>query len=44
MRLYELFIGWRYLKAKKSQGFISFNTFLSLFIVAIGVFVIIVVM
>ncbi|HOJ27752.1 MAG TPA: ABC transporter permease [Spirochaetota bacterium] len=44
MHLFELFIGWRYLKAKKSQGFISFNTFLSIFIVAIGVFVLIVVM
>ncbi len=43
MRLYELFIGWRYLKAKKSQGFISFNTLLSIFIVLIGVFILIVV-
>lgn len=44
MRLFELFVGWRYLKAKKSQGFISFNTFLSVFVVAIGVFVLILVM
>ena len=43
MRLYELFIGFRYLKAKKNQGFISFNTLLSLFIVFIGVFILIVV-
>ncbi len=43
MSLYELFIGFRYLKAKKSQGFISFNTLLSIFIVFIGVFMLIVV-
>ncbi len=43
MSLYELFIGFRYLKAKKSQGFISFNTVLSIFIVFIGVFMLIVV-
>lgn len=43
MRLYELFIGLRYLKAKKSQGFISFNTLLSVFIVFIGVFILIIV-
>ncbi len=43
MGLYELFIGFRYLKAKKSQGFISFNTLLSIFIVFIGVFMLIVV-
>ncbi len=43
MSLYELFIGFRYLKAKKSQGFISFNTVLSIFIVFIGVFILIVV-
>jgi len=43
MRLFEFFIGWRYLKAKKSQGFISFNTLLSIFIVLIGVFILIVV-
>lgn len=43
MRLYELFIGFRYLKAKKSQGFISFNTLLSVFIVFIGVFILIIV-
>jgi lipoprotein-releasing system permease protein len=43
LRLYELFIGFRYLKSKKSQGFISFNTLLSVFIVWIGVFILIVV-
>ncbi len=43
MSMYELFIGFRYLKAKKSQGFISFNTVLSIFIVFIGVFMLIVV-
>ncbi|HDP80383.1 MAG TPA: hypothetical protein ENN21_06025 [Spirochaetes bacterium] len=43
MNPYELFIGFRYLKAKKSQGFISFNTVLSIFIVFIGVFILIVV-
>lgn len=43
MGLYELFIGFRYLRAKKSQGFISFNTLLSVFIVFLGVFIIIVV-
>ncbi len=43
MSLFELFIGFRYLKAKKSQGFISFNTVLSIFIVFIGVFMLIVV-
>lgn len=43
MSLYEFFIGFRYLKAKKSQGFISFNTLLSIFIVFIGVFILIVV-
>jgi lipoprotein-releasing system permease protein len=43
MRLYELFIGFRYLKAKKSQGFISFNTLLSVLIVFIGVFILIIV-
>ena len=42
-RLYEFFIGFRYLKAKKAQGFISFNTFLSILIVWIGVFIIILV-
>ena len=40
---FELFIGLRYLKAKKKQIFISFNTFLSIFIVFIGVFILIVV-
>ncbi len=43
MNLYELFIGFRYLKSKKSQGFISFNTVLSIFIVFIGVFILILV-
>ncbi len=43
MGLYELFIGFRYLKAKKSQRFISFNTLLSIGIVFIGVFILIVV-
>lgn len=43
MSLYELFIGFRYLKAKKGQRFISFNTLLSVFIVFLGVFVLIVV-
>ena len=42
-RLFELFIGFRYLKSKKSQGFISFNTFLSVFMVFIGVFILVVV-
>ncbi len=44
MRLYELFIGLRYLKAKKSQGGISSNTFLSIFIVFLGVFILVVVL
>lgn len=43
MKFFELFIGFRYLKAKKSQGFISFNTLLSIFIVFIGVFILILV-
>jgi lipoprotein-releasing system permease protein len=43
MSLYELFIGFRYLKAKKSQGIISFNTVLSIMIVFIGVFILIIV-
>ncbi|MCU0843949.1 MAG: ABC transporter permease [Spirochaetes bacterium] len=43
MSLYELFVGLRYLKAKKSQGFISFNTLLSIVIVFLGVFILIVV-
>ena len=42
-RLYEFFIGFRYLKSKKTQGFISFNTFLSVLIVWIGVFILILV-
>ena len=44
MKIFELFIGFRYLKSKKSQGFISFNTLLSIFIVFIGVFILIVVL
>lgn len=43
MKIFELFIGFRYLKSKKTQGFISFNTFLSMFIVFLGVFILIVV-
>jgi lipoprotein-releasing system permease protein len=43
MSLYELFIGFRYLKAKKSQGIVSFNTILSIMIVFIGVFILIIV-
>ena len=43
MRMFEFFIGFRYLKSKKSQGFISFNTFLSILIVSLGVFILIVV-
>lgn len=43
MSIYELFVGLRYLKAKKSQGFISFNTVLSIVTVFIGVFMLIVV-
>ncbi len=43
MRLYELFIGFRYLKSKKNQGSISSNTLLSMFIVFLGVFILIVV-
>ncbi len=42
-RFYELFIGFRYLKARKNQAFISFNTFLSIVIVFVGVFILIVV-
>ncbi len=44
MKFYEFFIGLRYLKSKKEQGFISFNTVLSVFIVFIGVFILIVVL
>jgi lipoprotein-releasing system permease protein len=44
MRLYELLIGFRYLKSKKNQGIISFNTILSIFIVFLGVFTLIVVL
>ncbi len=43
LNLYELFIGFRYLKSKKGQGFISFNTVLSMIIVFLGVFILIVV-
>ncbi len=43
MNFFELFIGFRYLKAKKNQAFISFNTLLSIFIVFIGVFILILV-
>ena len=43
MSLYELFIGFRYLKAKKSQGIVSFNTILSVTIVFLGVFILIIV-
>lgn len=44
LRLYEFFIGFRYLKSKKTQGFISFNTLLSMLIVWIGVFILILVL
>jgi lipoprotein-releasing system permease protein len=44
MSLFELFVGFRYLKSKKNQGIISFNTFLSIFIVFLGVFTLIVVL
>jgi len=44
MRLYELLIGFRYLKSKKNQGIIAFNTILSIFIVFLGVFTLIVVL
>src|SRR5208283_3117962 len=43
MSLYELFVGFRYLKSKKSQKFISFNTILSILIVFFEVFILIVV-
>ncbi len=43
MFLYELIIGFRYLKSKKNQAFISFNTLLSIIIVFLGVFVLVVV-
>ncbi len=43
MNLFEFFIGLRYLKSKKTQGFISFNTVLSIFIVFLGVFILIIV-
>jgi lipoprotein-releasing system permease protein len=44
MSLYELFIGFRYLKSKQSQGVVSSNTFLSIFIVFLGVFILVVVL
>ncbi len=44
MSLYELFIGFRYLKSKKSQGLVSSNTLLSIIIVFLGVFILIVVL
>jgi lipoprotein-releasing system permease protein len=44
MKFFEFFVGFRYLKSKKAQGFISFNTLLSVFIVFIGVFILIVVL
>ncbi|MGL4368826.1 MAG: ABC transporter permease, partial [Spirochaetota bacterium] len=43
MNLYEMFVGFRYLKSKKSQKFISFNTLLSILIVFLGVFILIIV-
>jgi lipoprotein-releasing system permease protein len=43
MSLYELLISFRYLKSKKSERFISFNTVLSVCIIFIGVFTLIVV-
>lgn len=43
MNLYELIIGFRYLRSKKADRFISFNTALSVAIVFIGVFTLIVV-
>ncbi len=44
MGLYELFVGFRYLKSKKSQGIVSSNTVLSIIIVFLGVFILIVVL
>lgn len=44
MSLYELFVGFRYLKSKKSQGIVSSNTLLSIIIVFLGVFILIVVL
>lgn len=41
---YELFIGWRYLKAKRRQTFISIITFISVAGVALGVMALIVVL
>lgn len=42
-RLYELLIGFRYLRSRKNQAFISLNTLLSVLIVFIGVFMLVVV-
>ena len=44
MKFFEFFIGLRYLRSKKEQGFISFNTMLSVLIVFLGVFILIVVL
>ncbi len=44
MGLYELRVGFRYLKSKKNQGIIAFNTVLSIIIVFLGVFTLIVVL
>src|SRR5271157_6494209 len=44
MGLYELRIGFRYLKSKKNQGIIAFNTILSIIIVFLGVFTLIIVL
>ena len=41
---YETFIGWRYLKAKRKQAFISIITVISLAGVALGVMALIVVL
>src|SRR3990172_101789 len=41
---YELFIGWRYLKAKRKQTFISIITLISVAGVAVGVMALIVVL
>jgi len=44
MSLYELFIGFRYLKSKQSRGIVSSNTLLSIVIVFLGVFILVVVL
>ena len=41
---FEAFIGWRYLKAKRRQAFVSFITFISLAGVALGVAALIIVL